>query len=62
MFWELPKVRDALNDLFQKWFYNDFRAYCKDTTDISEDSSTLITSDKTPALSLNVIVGSQKEK
>jgi hypothetical protein len=22
MFWELPKVRDALNDLCKKWFYN----------------------------------------
>ena len=27
MFWELPKVRDALNDLCKKWFYNDSKAY-----------------------------------
>ena len=51
MFWELPKVRDALNDLglCKKWFYNDCRAYSKDTIDISEDSPTPITSDKTPS-------------
>ena len=38
MFWELPKVRDALNDLCKKWFYNDCKAYYKNTIDISEDS------------------------
>ena len=27
MFWELPTVRDALNDLCKKWFYNDNKAY-----------------------------------
>ena len=62
MFWELPKVRDALNDLCKKWFFNDCKAYSKNTIDISEDSPTPITSDKTPASSSIAIVGSQKEK
>ena len=62
MFWELQKVRDALNDLCKKWFVNDCKASSKDTIDISEDSPTSITFDKTPASSSIVIVGSQKEK
>ena len=40
MFWELPKVRDALNELCKKWSYNDCKAYNKNTIDISEDSPT----------------------
>ena len=26
MFWELPKVESALNDMCQKWFFNDINA------------------------------------
>ena len=42
MFWELPKVREALNELCKKWFFNDCKAYSKNTIDISEDSPTLV--------------------
>ena len=62
MFWELPKVSEALNELYKKWFFNDCKANSKNTIEISEDSSTLSASDKTPASSLIAIVGSQKEK
>ena len=62
MFWELPKVRDALNDLCKKWFYNDNKAYIKTTIDISEDSPTTVDADTTAASPSIAIVGSQKEK
>ena len=62
MFWELPTVRDALNDLCKKWFYNDSKAYIKNTIDISEDSQTPIVADTTCAPPSISIVGSQKEK
>ena len=65
MFWELPKVRDALNDMCKKCFFNDCNAYTKGTIDISEDTQDAATPTPTAELSLepsSVIVGSQKEK
>ena len=46
----------------KKWFFNDCKAYSKNTIDISEDSPTPSTSDKIPTSSSITIVGSQKEK
>ena len=62
MFWELPKVRDALNDLCKKWFYNDSKAYIKTTIDISEDSPTPVKADTTVASPSIAIVGSQRKQ
>ena len=60
MFWELPKVRDALNDQCKKWFYNDSKAYINNTIDISEDSQNPVTADNAnPSVA---VVVSQKEK
>ena len=62
MFWELPKVRDALNDLRKKWFYNDNKAYIKTTIDISEDSPTTVEANTTIASPSIAIDSSQKKK
>ena len=40
MFWELPKVEEALNALCKKWFVNNCKAYIKETLDISGDTQT----------------------
>ena len=62
MRWELPKVRDALNDLCKKWFFNDCKAYYMNTVDISEDSPIPIVADVTFATPSIAVVGFQKEK
>ena len=49
MFWGIPKVSAAFNDLCKKWFFNDCKAYSTNIIDISEDSPTPGTSDKIPA-------------
>ena len=51
-----------MNELSKKWFFNDCKAYSKNTIYISEDSLTPGASDKTQASSSIAIVGSQKEK
>ena len=40
MFWELPKVENALNDMCQAWFINDYSTFAKGTTDSSEKQNT----------------------
>ena len=62
MFWELSKVRDALNELCKKWSFNDCKAYSKNTINISEESPTPNAAGLTSASPLIAIVGSQKEK
>ena len=47
MFWEKPEVRAAFNEICKKWFFNDCKAYNKNTIDISEDSQNPITTDNT---------------
>ena len=51
MFWELPKVEEALNALCKKWFINNCRAYSKNTLVLSVDTenTTAATLDSTPA-------------
>ena len=61
MFWELPKVEIALNELCQNWFFNDSGAHLKGPIDIYDDKQ------NTQALEpihepTTVIVGSFKEK
>ena len=41
MFWELPKVEEALNALCKKWFVNDCRAYIKETLNFSTDTENI---------------------
>ena len=43
MFWELPKVENALNELCQQWFYNDCGALIKGTIDLSKTTPTPVT-------------------
>ena len=60
MFWEKPEVRAAFNEICKKWFFNDCKAYVKNTIDISEDSQNPNPTDNTnPSMA---IVVSQKEK
>ena len=60
MFWELPKVESALNDLCQQWFYNDCGALIKGTIDLSKTTPASVT-DPVPEPSI-AFVGSSKEK
>ena len=60
MFWELPKVESALNDLCQKWFFNDCGALHKGTTDIPHATPPPVTESMPEPTT--AIVGSQKEK
>ena len=48
MFWELPKVEEALNTLYEKWFVNDCKAYIKETLDLTADT------ENTPTSTLNI--------
>ena len=60
MFLEKPEVRAAFNEICKKCFFNDCKAYIKNTIDMSEDSQNPITADNTnPSIA---IVVSQKEK
>ena len=60
MFCELPKIENALNDLCQKWFFNDITASVKGAIDVSEVNQNVPASEPTPE-STTAIVGSQKE-
>ena len=46
MFWELPKVENALSELCQKWFFCDCAALSKGTIDVPTTKQ--ITSTPTP--------------
>ena len=61
MFWELPKVENALNELCQNWFFNDNGAHLKGPIDIYDDRHGTQITELTPDPS-TVIVGSVKEK
>ena len=56
MFWELPKVETALNELCQKWFFSYTGTI--DITDDKKDADSISTTTQ-PSI---VIVGSAKEK
>ena len=43
MFWELPKVEIALNELCQKWFFNECGALIKGTIDLSKTTPAPVT-------------------
>ena len=58
MFWELPKVKNALNEMCQKWFYNACGALLKGP--IQQTTPPLVT-ESVPELT-TAIVGSCKEK
>ena len=60
-FWELPKVECALNNLSQKWFFNDITASVKGAIDVSEDNQNVPASEPVPEPT-TAIVGSYKEK
>ena len=62
MFWEKPEVRTAFNDICKKWFFNDCKAYSKNTIDISEDSQNLVSTDNTTTNPPVAVAPSQKEK
>ena len=61
MFWELPKVEEALNALCRKWFINNCRAYIKVALDLAVDTenTTAVTLDSTPT---SEVVKSSKGK
>ena len=58
MFWELPKVENALHEMCQKWFYNDCGAVIKGP--IQQTTPPVVT-ESVPELTIE-IVGSCKEK
>ena len=58
MLWELPKVENALNEMCQKWFYNDCGAVIKGP--IQQTTPPVVT-ESVPELTI-AIVGSCKEK
>ena len=60
IFWELPKVESALNDLCQQWSFNDCGALIKGTVNLSKTTPTPVT-ETLPEPSA-VIVGSYEEK
>ena len=60
MFWELPKVESALNDLCQQWFYNDCRALYKGHNNIPITTPPPVT--ESMPQPTTAIVGSYKEK
>ena len=43
IFWELPKVESALNDLCQQWSFNDCGALSKGTVNLSKTTPTPVT-------------------
>ena len=58
MFWELPKVENALNEMCQKWFYNDCGALIKGPI---QQTTPPLDTESVPELT-TAIVGSCKEK
>ena len=61
MFWELPKVNEALNEMCQKWFFNFSATTVSGAIAVTDESAdALITTTSTqPKIA---IVGSAKEK
>jgi hypothetical protein len=61
MFWELPKVNEALNEMCQKWFFNFSATTVSGAIDVTDETAdALITTTSTqPKIA---IVGSAKEK
>ena len=61
MFWELPKVNDALNEICQKWFFNYSATTISGAIDITGDTTDThaLVSSPQPTIA---IVGSVKEK
>ena len=60
IFWELPKVESALNDLCQQWSFNDCGALSKGTVNLSKTTPTPVT--KTIHEPLTAIVDFIKKK
>ena len=60
MFWELPKVENTLNDLWQSCFFNDCGALIKSTDDLSRTTPTPAPDPLTKPTT--AIVGSCEEK
>ena len=61
MFWELPKVETALNEMCQKWFFNYSETFVTGTIDITGDKHDTHTQLSTPQPTI-AIVGSGKEE
>ena len=61
MFWELPKVESALNELCQQWFFNDCGALIKGTIDLSKTTPASVT-DPISEPSTAIVGSSKKEK
>ena len=62
MFWELPKVKSALNDLCQKWFFNYCGALYKGITDIPHTTPPPVTESIFEATAATVDSQKGKEK
>ena len=61
MFWELPKVNDALNEICQKWFFNYSATAISGAIDVTGDKTNTHASTSSPQPTI-AIVGSVKEK
>ena len=61
MFWELPKVESARNELCQQWFFNDCGALIKGTIDLSKTTPASVT-DPVSEPSIAIVNSSKKEK
>ena len=61
MFWELPKVNEALNEICQKWFFNYNATAVSGAIDVTGDTTVALasTTSQQPTIA---IVGSAKEK
>ena len=57
MFWELPKVETALNEMCQKWFFNYSETFVKGTIDVTGDKQDTQTQIPAPQSTI-AIVGS----
>ena len=61
MFWELPKVEEALTALCKKSFVNDCHAYIKETLDLTAGTENTPTSTLSPTTLTEIIKSSGKE-
>ena len=61
MFWELPKVNEALNEICQKWFFNYNATAVSGAIDVTGDTTVALASTTSPQPTI-AIVGSAKEK
>ena len=59
MFWELPKVENALNEMCQKWFYNDCGAVIKEPI---QQTTPPVLLDQCASLQLQLLVLAKKKK